>query len=68
MSINTKNKKILCIGDNLNTDIKGANIQNYDSLLITNGIHKKEISDLNLGNVTDIYKVKVDYFQTELKW
>ena len=33
------NKKILCIGDNLNTDIKGANIQNFDSLLITGGIH-----------------------------
>ena len=68
LSVNTKNKKILCIGDNLNTDIKGANIQNYDSLLITNGIHRQEISELNLSNVTDIYKVKVNYFQTELKW
>ena len=68
LSVNTKNKKILCIGDNLNTDIKGANIQNYDSLLITNGIHRQEISDLNLSNVADIYKVKVNYFQTELKW
>ena len=38
-----KNKKILCIGDNLNTDIKGANIQNFDSMLISSGIHKKEI-------------------------
>ena len=34
-----KNKKILCIGDNLNTDIKGANIQNFDSMLISSGIH-----------------------------
>jgi len=38
-----KNKKILCIGDNLNTDIKGANIQNFDSMFISSGIHKKEI-------------------------
>jgi len=68
LSIDTKNKKILCIGDNMNTDIKGANIQNYDSLLITNGIHKKEISNLNLRKVVDKYKVKVNYFQTELKW
>jgi len=68
LSIDTKNKKILCIGDNMNTDIKGANIQNYDSLLITSGIHRGEISDTNLKNVTDKYKVKVDYFQTELKW
>ncbi len=38
----TKNKKILCIGDNLNTDIKGANIQNFNSLFISSGIHKSE--------------------------
>ena len=36
-SIDNKNKKILSIGDNLNTDIKGANLLNYDSLLISNG-------------------------------
>ena len=59
---------MLCIGDNLNTDIKGANIQNYDSLLITSGIHKQEISKIKLNNVIEEYKVKLDYFQTELKW
>ena len=42
-SIDNKNKKILAIGDNLNTDIKGANLLNYDSLLISNGIHRNEI-------------------------
>ena len=39
-SIDNKNKKILSIGDNLNTDIKGANLLNYDSLIISNGVHK----------------------------
>jgi len=68
LSCNTKNKKVLCIGDNLNTDIKGANIQYYDSLLITSGIHRLEISKINLNNVIKKYKVKVDYFQSELKW
>ena len=68
LSIQTKNKKVLCIGDNLNTDIKGANIQDYDSLLITSGIHRQEISKINLDNVTEKYKVKVNYYQTELKW
>ena len=68
LSSNTKNKNVLCIGDNLNTDIRGANIQNYDSLLITNGIHKNEISKINLSNVIEKYKAKVNYFQTELKW
>ena len=46
LSINVKNKRVLCIGDNLNTDIKGANVQSFDSLLITNGIHRKEILEV----------------------
>ncbi len=62
------NKKILCIGDNLNTDIKGANIQNFDSLLITGGIHRQEISKLSINNVLKNYDVKINYFQKELKW
>ena len=62
------NKKILCIGDNLNTDIKGANIQNFDSLLITGGIHRQEISKLSIENVLKNYEAKIDYFQKELKW
>ena len=32
LSTNLNNKRVLCIGDNLNTDIKGANIQNFNSL------------------------------------
>jgi HAD superfamily hydrolase (TIGR01459 family) len=68
LSSEIKNKKVLCIGDNLNTDIKGANIQNYDSLLITSGIHRYEISKIKLNNVIEKYKAKVDYFQTDLKW
>ena len=68
LSCNTKNKKVLCIGDNLNTDIKGANIQNHDSLLVTSGIHRHEISKFKINNVIEKYKVKVDYFQTKLIW
>ena len=36
-----RNDKILVIGDSLDNDIKGANLQNLDSLLITSGIHRK---------------------------
>ena len=64
---NLKGKKVICIGDNLNTDIKGANIQNFDSLLINNGIHKKEISN-GIKELTKKYNVRVNYTQTELKW
>ena len=68
IAADVNNKKILCIGDNLNTDIKGANIQNFDSLLITGGIHREEISKLSIKNVLKNYKAKIDYFQKELKW
>ncbi len=68
IAANVNNKKILCIGDNLNTDIKGANIQNFDSLLITGGIHREEISKLSIKNVLKNYEAKIDYFQKELKW
>ena len=64
----TKNKKVFCIGDNLNTDIKGANDQNFDSLLITNGIHRKEIKNESFENILKKYNAKVDYTQSKLKW
>ena len=65
-STDTNNKKVLCVGDNLNTDIKGANIQNFNSLLITNGIHKNEIKN-NIKKTIENYNVKVDYIQSELQ-
>tara|TARA_B100000900_G_C20559740_1_gene708350 strand:- start:832 stop:1653 length:822 start_codon:yes stop_codon:yes gene_type:complete len=67
-SIDNKNKKVLCIGDNLNTDIKGANLLNYDSLLISNGIHKKEIEENGLENVSKNYEVLCNFTQCNLKW
>ena len=67
-SINNQNKISLCVGDNLNTDIKGANLLNYDSLLITNGVHKKEITDNGLEQVSRKYEAICNYTQTELKW
>ena len=67
-SINNKNKKILCIGDNLNTDIKGANLLNYDSLIISEGVHKNEIKKDGIDQVSKKYEVICDYIQSELKW
>ncbi|MDC0384519.1 TIGR01459 family HAD-type hydrolase [bacterium] len=67
-SINNKNKKVLSIGDNLNTDIKGANLLNFDSLLISNGVHKKEIEDEGIEAVSKKYEAIVNFTQTELKW
>ena len=67
-SIDNSNKKILAIGDNLNTDIKGANLLNYDSLLISNGIHRDEIKNKGIQNVTKEYEAIVNYIQSDLKW
>ena len=67
-AINKKKKKILSIGDNLNTDIKGANLLNYDSLLISNGVHKDEIKKKGTDVVSKKYEVIVNFIQTELKW
>ena len=62
------NKRTLCIGDNLNTDIKGANLQNFHSLLISNGIHKNEISNYGIEKISKQYEVIVNFLQSELKW
>ena len=67
-STDNKNKKILSIGDNLNTDIKGANLLNYDSLIISNGIHKDEIKEKGIERVSKSYEAICNYIQSELKW
>jgi len=67
-SIDNKGKKILSIGDNLNTDIKGANLLNYDSLIISNGIHKNEIKEKGIEETAKSYETICNYIQSELKW
>jgi len=67
-SIDNNNKKILSIGDNLNTDIKGANLLNYDSLLISNGIHRDEIKDKGIKKVSKEYETIINFIQSDLKW
>ena len=67
-AINNKDKKILCIGDNLNTDIKGANLQNFDSLIISDGIHKTEIENSGIEKVSKMYESIPNYIQSKLTW
>ena len=67
-SIDNKGKKILSIGDNLNTDIKGANLLNYDSLIISNGIHKNEIKEMGIEKTSKSYEAICNYIQSELRW
>ena len=63
------NDKVLAIGDNLRTDIKGANNLNKDCLFISNGVHRNEFSNnIELEKILRKYKVKANYFQKELQW
>ncbi len=66
--INEKDKALI-IGDNLRTDIKGANNIKQDSLFILDGVHKNEILSLkNLNNIFQKYDVKTSFVQKQLNW
>tara|TARA_X000001036_G_scaffold374722_1_gene363231 strand:- start:105 stop:941 length:837 start_codon:yes stop_codon:yes gene_type:complete len=63
------NEKVLAIGDNLRTDIKGANNLNKDCLFISNGVHRREFNNnLELKKLLIKYHVKANFFQKELQW
>ena len=62
-------EKVLAIGDNLRTDIKGANNLNIDCVFISDGVHRNEFKDISeLETLFNKYKVKANFFQKELKW
>ena len=63
------NEKVLAIGDNLRTDIKGANNLNKDCLFISNGVHRSEFNNnKELNALLTRYKVTANYFQKEFQW
>ena len=67
----TKEGSILCVGDGLNTDIRGANNEKLDSLLVVGGLLKKRhliekkthtsIDEMKLTQTINEHKVHVDY-------
>ena len=62
-------EKVLAIGDNLRTDIKGANNLNIDCIFISNGVHRDEYKDTSeLESLLKKYEVNANFFQKELKW
>jgi len=65
----SEKERVVAIGDNLNTDIKGANNMKIDSIFISNGVHRSEFTKENeLNKLSDKYKVKFNYYQSELVW
>ena len=66
-----KNETVLVIGDNIRTDIRGANNMKFDSLFITEGIHKDEFLNLSLekyDKILEQYRTKTNYYQDRLAW
>jgi len=66
-----KNEKVLVIGDNIRTDIKGANNMSFHALLITNGVHKDEFLNSeykNYDKILDKYGAQTNYYQKRLVW
>ena len=62
-------EKTIAIGDNLNTDIRGANNMNIDSIFISNGVHRNEFkNESELLSLSSRYKVKANYYQSQLVW
>ena len=66
-----KAQSILCIGDGINTDIRGANNEKLDSLLVVGGLLKKKhlvekknniiIDERQLNQTIAEHEVHVDY-------
>ena len=62
-------EKVIAIGDNLRTDIKGANNMKIDSIFITNGIHRSEHkNEKDLLELSKKYEVNLNFFQNQLTW
>ena len=73
--LRTKNKKkILVIGDSLENDIKGANMQGLDSILVTSGIHRgvnNNNMNIDIKKLDDLMNKKnifAKYYIYELCW
>ena len=65
----SKGEKVIAIGDNLNTDIRGANDMKIDSIFISNGVHRSEFEqESDLSELYKKYKVSSNYYQPELAW
>jgi len=67
-------RRVLCVGDGLPTDIRGANAQDLDVLFVANGIHGAETvgpAGLNLAAVQDLLRqeaLQATWAMADLVW
>jgi HAD superfamily hydrolase (TIGR01459 family) len=66
--------RVLCIGDGLPTDVRGANARGLDILFVANGIHGAETvtpSGLNMAVVNDLLRqeaLQANWAMADLVW
>jgi HAD superfamily hydrolase (TIGR01459 family) len=69
-----KRSRVLCIGDGLGTDVKGANDQDLDVLFIAKGIHAEaamvdgRLTDESLGRGLAEHGVHAKWASADLAW
>ncbi len=69
-----KRNRVLCIGDGLGTDVKGANDQSLDVLFIATGIHATaamvdgKLTDESLGKGLAEHGVHATWASADLEW
>ncbi len=64
-------ERVLCVGDAFHTDIAGAVRAGLDSLLVTSGIHAKDLaadSPVGIAGLIDRYGVEPTYAARSLAW
>jgi ribonucleotide monophosphatase NagD (HAD superfamily) len=66
--------RVLCVGDGLPTDIRGANARGLDVLFVANGIHGGETvgpDGLNMPVVTDLLRqegLQANWAMVDMVW
>jgi len=69
-----EHRRVLCIGDGLPTDVRGANAQGLDVLFVANGIHGAETvgpDGLNAAAVADLLRqdgLSATWAMADLVW
>ncbi|MEI9994513.1 MAG: TIGR01459 family HAD-type hydrolase [Rhizomicrobium sp.] len=48
-------RRMLCIGDGLKTDVKGANAAGFDALFIADGIHGEDVREFTPAHMAELF-------------
>ena len=65
----SEEEKAIAIGDNLNTDIRGANNMHIDSIFISDGVHRSDFKhESELKTLSSKHKAEASYYQPQLIW